>query len=509
MMTRRNLLQSTGAAILAGAAGSFLPLSRARAAADDWSAAFHAAEETKPWLIGFENPANERLETPALAIEGKLPADLVGTFYRNGPAQHERAGQRYHHWFDGDGMVQAFRFDGKAISHRGRFVATAKRREESAAGRFLYPGFGTVLPGMRPVTSADAMNVANINILPLADELLALWEGGSAYGLDPTTLETRGVKTWEPDLAGMPFSAHPKVGPGGTVWNFGHSAMAGALILYRIDAAGQLMDKALHRLQGLGMIHDFAVSRRHLIFVVPPLVQDTSLMRQGASFLDSHQWRPDIGTRVLVFHKNDLSSMREFQLPAEFLFHFGNAWEDDSGVIRVTYCRSDDASVAFETTRYVMRGKARPAHTPPTLTTARIDLARGTVAEEHSLRIAEFPRVDPRYATQHARQLFAATQGKGDSTPLFNAVQRIDVDGGAADAFDYGPDMMAEEHIFVPRPGSTKEAEGWLIGTALDVRRRVTQLAVFEATNLAAGPIAIGRLPYVLPLGLHGNFKTA
>ena len=70
-----------------------------------------------------------------------------------------------------------------------------------------------------------------------------MWEGGSAYELDPATLATRGVKTWAPELRGMPFSAHPKVEPDGTVWNFGTAN--GRLAVYQLDAAGTVRRHAL------------------------------------------------------------------------------------------------------------------------------------------------------------------------------------------------------------------------------------------------------------------------
>jgi len=34
-------------------------------------------------------------------------------------------------------------------------------------------------------------------------------------------------------------------------------------------------------------------------------------------------------------------------------------------------------------------------------------------------------------------------------------------------------------------------------------------LAAFDAMKLAAGPLAVARLPYPLPLGLHGSFVPA
>ena len=118
-------------------------------------------------------------------------------------------------------MIQAFRFSDDGISHSGRFVRTAKYAAETEAGRFLYAAFGTQLEGARPISGPDSLNVANTSVLPFAGELLALWEGGSAYRLDAETLATLGPKAWRRDLTGMPFSAHPRVEADGTLWNFG------------------------------------------------------------------------------------------------------------------------------------------------------------------------------------------------------------------------------------------------------------------------------------------------
>src|SRR5258705_5036439 len=48
----------------------------------------------------------------ALRLEGELPAELTGTLYRTGPALFSSHGDRYQHWFDGDGAVSAVRFAG-------------------------------------------------------------------------------------------------------------------------------------------------------------------------------------------------------------------------------------------------------------------------------------------------------------------------------------------------------------------------------------------------------------
>ena len=80
-------------------------------------------------------------------IEGRLPKDLRGTLYRNGPGLFERAGYRKRHLLDGDGMIQAFDFTDAGVRFRNRFVRTRKFVEEERAGGYLYPTWSTRAPG--------------------------------------------------------------------------------------------------------------------------------------------------------------------------------------------------------------------------------------------------------------------------------------------------------------------------------------------------------------------------
>ena len=94
------------------------------------------------------------MSAPLQTLRGRLPAELAGTLWRNGPAEHDRFGHRYGHWFDGDGMMQAFRFDSAAVAHRARILDTPKRRRETEAGRRLLPAFGSMPPDFRRTRGA-------------------------------------------------------------------------------------------------------------------------------------------------------------------------------------------------------------------------------------------------------------------------------------------------------------------------------------------------------------------
>jgi carotenoid cleavage dioxygenase len=112
---------------------------------------------------------------------------------------------------------------------------------------------------------------------------MALWEGGSAYELDPQTMATRGPKVWSRDYAGVAFSAHPKVEPDGTLWNFGITSFRGLLSVYRVEAGGALAQAVTLPVKDIAMVHDFAITERHLVFLLPPLVLITYVTEFGSS----------------------------------------------------------------------------------------------------------------------------------------------------------------------------------------------------------------------------------
>src|SRR5687767_6297063 len=106
-MQRRGFLKSvmTAAAVQAVAPGWL----RAEVAVPNSSERFAQSLQQTKWLSGWKTVGREALGPATAEITGRWPAALQGTLYRNGPAWFDRAGFRYQHWFDGDGMVHAWR----------------------------------------------------------------------------------------------------------------------------------------------------------------------------------------------------------------------------------------------------------------------------------------------------------------------------------------------------------------------------------------------------------------
>lgn len=65
---------------------------------------------------------------------------------------------------------------------------------------------------------------------------------------------------------------------------------------------------------------------------------------------------------------------------------------------------------------------------------------------------------------------------------------------------------MVEEFLFVPKPGSSREEDSWLIGPVLNLKTRTTDICVFDAARVSEGPVCIWRADYAWPLGFHGTW---
>jgi carotenoid cleavage dioxygenase-like enzyme len=53
---------------------------------------------------------------------------------------------------------------------------------------------------------------------------------------------------------------------------------------------------------------------------------------------------------------------------------------------------------------------------------------------------------------------------------LFDGVARLDLEGGAIDHYQFPAQVFASEAPMVPRPGATREDDGWVVTFVADSR---------------------------------------
>jgi len=473
----------------------------------------HAASPTDAWHSSYapmDAPSfADQLRTERLPVQGHLPAELRGTLYRNGPARFGRSNSRLTHWFDGDGMLQALRINDGQVSHQGRMLNTPKAAQEAAAGRFLYGNFGSTPANPQPVTTPDAINPANINLLPMEQgrKLYALWEAGSALEVSPDTLESLGFKIWSPETAGAPFSAHPRVANDGTVWSFGYLVGSGKLLIYQIAPNGQLQRQTVLSVPNADMVHDFAITERHLVFLLQPLKFERTVAPLPNLLAGMH-WDAQAPMIACVVAMTDWRTSM-IELPNSGLFHLGNAFERGDQ-IHLSYVHHHNILSTMKSFD-VSPGASEPLQLASVWTDVELHLAsRRAVVRPTPLTQVEFPRFDLRRTgrPQQITVMLQRSQALAVS-PVMGFDTVVSVKGERAERHVYGEGWLVEEHVYVPHPIRNDENAGWVLGTAYHWPTEKTTLSVFNAGKISDGPLAQVQLPYGLPLGLHGQFVPA
>ena len=101
---------------------------------------------------------------------------------------------------------------------------THKRKQEDAAGRFLFRSFGTAFRGDKLRRGIMIEPPVNVSVYPYDGRLLAFGEQTLPVALDPVTLETLGEYDFSGKLNEVsPFAAHAKFDPvTGHLFNFGN-----------------------------------------------------------------------------------------------------------------------------------------------------------------------------------------------------------------------------------------------------------------------------------------------
>ncbi len=463
----------------------------------------------------------EEASYPIGSIEGELPAWLRGVYYVNGPARFRRGDQAYRHWLDGDGYVGSLRFGEEAVEFTGRFVASRKRTDEEAEGRALYRAFGTAFPGDRLLRGIALASPVNVSVYPFAGRLLAFGEQGLPWELDPETLETRGEHTFGGRLnAVSPFSAHPgfDYGPGGDkveMVNFGVSFAADrpTLHLYRFGPDGELLSRRRTPLPYPASIHDFGLTPRFAVVYVNPYLLDMApLMSEGATVLDCLSWRPELGSFLLVLDRETGEEAARVAIGEGYCLHHVNAHEEETpgGGTRLVVDVLELEEPVYPDYRpvpdlFVDVAPAHPVRYVVDLESSRDGSGLVERREAPYRLAADFPAVDPRRAggaTDRFWMLAISATGKRGRKFLDRLVSVDLAEGAEVDGWQAPPRRyLGGEPVYLgPHPESGEGApdEGLIAIQELDAEARASAFLLFDARDLAAGPVA--RLPLRSPL---------
>jgi all-trans-8'-apo-beta-carotenal 15,15'-oxygenase len=462
------------------------------------------------WCGGFENLAREHAFIP-LRVEGKLPAVLRGTLYRNGPGRFDVAGERYRHWFDSDGAVTAVRLDGTGGALGAtKLVATPWREREKRAGRRLYGGWDTPLVRpIRDIVMRDQKNVANTNVMVRDGRLYAMCEIGKPFELSTEDLETVGEVDFD-GVVSRAFSAHPhRVPSRATTYGFGSDIFWKTNIeCYALPDGERARRIGSFALDGARINHDFAVTPRHLIFFCAPVYISlaSAIRRQGIA--TTAKFDAAKGTEIVIVPIDDPSRIVRFTVDAFYMEHILNAFELPGGEIAIDYTHYADlravedwaGSIMTGAPKRALDGDLRRAIVNPNAKTLRTEILLDDPAE--------MPRVSPLVEASRHRYAYCVAETRGTAGP-WDAVLKLDTATSRVERYTPGPGRYPSEAVFVPRDEAGAEDDGFLLTLVFDARSRTSHLEVLDASHLDGGPIASCHFDQAIPFGFHGAWAPA
>ncbi len=433
-------------------------------------------------MAGYLAPVPDEIDAVDLPVDGALPPELTGRYLRNGP--NPLPGEPSRHWFVGHGMVHGIRLrDGRAEWYRNRWART-----KALLGESMLKSDGTV---------DRSVGVANTHVIAHAGRIMALVESSFPHVLTPE-LATVGPCDFDGRLT-TAMTAHPKTDPvTGELHFFGYGFAPPFLTYHRLSAAGELVTSAEIAVPGPTMMHDFAITDRHAVFLDLPMTFSLDRLSQGMPY----GWDEAYGARIGLMPLARPGEVTWFDVDPAYVFHVGNAATDASGRVVLDAARYAPADAV------AMWDGLGPSGAGPAAAAASglarmyrwvLDPATGTVTETLLAdRPVEFPTVDDERVGREARYRYAV----GTS-----AVVKFDVAGGAVTEHGLGPDTVAGEAVFVPSaPPPRAEDDGWLLTITTRRDGSASQLLVLDATDVAGAPVAAVTLPRGVPAGFHGSW---
>lgn len=440
-----------------------------------------AIDESIPvHLRGNGRPVTEEHTITSLTVHGAIPAELDGRYVRNGA--NPITGMSDHPFF-GDGMVHGVRLrEGSIEWYRNRYVRTPF---------YANPELDILDPNvMLDMRSSKA----NTHVVGHAGRILALEEGHFPYVLDGN-LDTVGAIDFDGGLKGS-FTAHPKVCPvTGELLAFGYAAFEPYLRYVRVNADGSLAQDTPITVGGPTMMHDFNVTRNHVIFMDLPAVFDLEMAMRGEMPI---HWSDTYPARLGVMPRNGTDAdVRWYDLDPCYVFHPMNAYEDGTSIV------IDVARLS-----HIWRDSMMD-FPPPQLWRWTIDTVTGTVHQRQlDDRAAEFPRVaDSKIGLQHRYGYMLAVDFADleVSTSQEGAILKYDLETGQRTDLSVGRGNMPGEPVFVPADGGSDEDDGYLMTFVYDAERDASRFVVFDAKTMDPEPVASVDLPRI-PFGFHGSW---
>ena len=449
-------------------------------------------------------------------IIGKVPEDLTGSFYRNGPGRLKLGDEEFRHWFDGDGMVARTTFRDGKVHFANKFVRTTKYVNETAAGKMLYRGFGGAPKGSFLRRFSMPAQPANTGLIMHGGKFLALGEGGRPWAIEPDTLDTEGEYNYEGSLRkSNTFSAHGKKNPfTGFYNNFGMKfGSKPSFDFYKISPSGKLVDRAVFALDHMPLLHDFALTQNYAIFIQSSVAMSPNPLPilLGGSVADAMRFDNRLLNKIIIIDLHTLRLVDEIEIEPLASLHFGNAYEKNSEL-------HFDIVQTKETAYSTPTHKNEPMNVFDPEVDFRagaghyvrfiINLRKGTAQKEliNDALEGEFPQWDWTKTTKENRYAVSCAYPVDGPKTYFTGIQKIDRLSGKVEVHDFGPYRFTGEPLMVAKANRNSDDQFYVMCYVYNGNEDKTEVVLIDSQDFS-DELAVIKLGHHMPQGFHGMFS--
>ncbi len=444
-------------------------------------------------------------------VEGKIPADLNGAFYRTGPdAQYPlQAGNIP---FDGEGHVSMFRFQNGRVNYKSRFVRNERYVAQEQAGKILFPMYRN--PYLDdPTVKGKSRGTHNTHIIHYKGQLLALKEDSPPAAMDLNTLATVDpVYRFDGQLQSATFTAHPKIDSRtGNLVAFGYEAKGHGshdVNVFEYTPDGRKVWEAWVKVPYVGMLHDFAVTENFIMFYVIPLAFDAAQMERGGPHWSWYSGQPTYFG--FLRRGGDGKDIQWIQGPERSATHMMGCF-DDGKRLNVDVEMSQSNPFPF----MPMRDGSRwdPIRGASRITRLSVDLSKRRpkaygMEVLYPNHLGALPRQDDRYNTVRYRYGFLPCPDPAPADPSkrpASCYARFDLDNRSSQLYRAPAGAQLAEACFAPRSKTAPEGSGYLMGVASHASEGGrADLVILDAERIDQGPIATVKLPTRIVGQIHG-----
>jgi len=459
-----------------------------------------------PYMQGAWETFYDEFNVINLQSIGEIPKDIEGIYIRNTENQvHEPIGR--FHPFDGDGMLHSIVFENGKADYRNRFIQTEgfqveeKFQKSKWAGLMERPG-ASELPGwgaqgcLKDTSSTDVV-VHNGKVLT------TFYQCGDGYNMDPLTLDPAGKVDWAP-IDGI--SAHTKVDlKTGELLFFNYSKQAPFMHYGVVDQENILKHYTPIPLPGPRLPHDMAFTENFSILNDLPLFWDAELLKRGVHATKLH----DLPSRFAIIPRyGSAKDIKWFEASPTYCLHWNNAYESGDEIILEGYFQENPEPGNYEGAPHGLERMMAFLDNhllKPRLHRWRFNLKTGeTIEESLDDKVIEFGAINQKYACQKHQFTYSMMPTKGWFT--FDGLTKHDHVNGKCETYQFGKGIFGSEVCFAPRLHSSSEDDGYLVSIITDVNKKSSACVLFDAANIANGPICTLPLPQQICSGTHATW---